>query len=142
MKKFYLEDFTAVGEIMSSLVTAIPTTLKSWLNVILTSFSKPRNTSQQLAAWDTISSICTSYYALGAFTMISGLAFGIHAQYGRFSSLNKSIKVPGKIAWILQEFPSFGVASYFLWRSTQETLDTVPIANRLLLSFFIVHYGL
>ena len=112
--------------------------MSSIWSTILISFSKPRNTSQQLAAWDTISCICWVYYALGTFQLISKRL----PKYGRFSSLNKSLGVPGKMAWFVLEFPSLAFASYFLWRAQKETFETIPIANRLLLSCFFIHYGL
>merc|ERR1712025_1106600 len=101
----------------------------------------PRGTTQQLAAWDSISFIVASYYVMGIVTIVVELGLGIDAQYGRFSSIkNRSFRIPAKIAWCLQETPSFLMASYFFIKSFDETFETVPIPNRLLLLFFMIHY--
>eukprot|EP01083_Nonionella_stella_P048748 130143_1 len=96
---------------------------------------------QQTATWNTIYVIVCGLYLLSCGAMVAELGLGIHAKYGRFAPLNSFCAIPAHIAWCLQELPSFAFASYFLIQSFQETFEMVPIANRLLLLLFIVHYA-
>ena len=123
-------------------VSTTKTLLQTCYKTVLNSFMLPRGTTQQLAAWNTISCTVCCYYVVGVATIVAELGIGIKANYGRFSTVNKKtgIKVPARIAWLLQEFPSFAVATYFLQSSLKESVGVIPIGNRLLLSLFIVHY--
>ena len=125
----------------ADIVSTTTTFLQRCYQIVSNSFMLPHGTTQQLATWNTISCIVCCYWVVGAATIVAELGLGLKAQYGRFSSGSKSIfKIPARIAWILQELPSFAMATYFFISSLKESFGTVPIGNRLLLSFFMVHY--
>lgn len=125
---------------MSNVLTTATTFLQKCYLTVLNSFMLPRGTTQQLAAWDTISFIACCYVVTGVGTVIAESVLGIPAEYGRFSKKQTYFAIPARIAWCLQEMPSFLVATYFLIKSFEESVETIPIPNRLLLSLFIIHY--
>eukprot|EP01084_Bolivina_argentea_P008911 16670_1 len=125
---------------MANVINPTITFLQTCYTTALNSFMRPRGTTQQLAAWDTISFISIGYFFTSIFVVIVELGLGIQAHYGRFSSTSCMPKIPAKIAWVVQEIPAFIIASFFLIKSLNETYDRIPMANRLLLLLFIIHY--
>ena len=101
----------------------------------------PHGPTQQTAAWKTITRIASGFGIMSAMTLFSGLFLDMRIKSGRFSHLSTdSIKVPAKLAWLIQELPSWAIPTWFLIKSFGESFESVPIANRLLLSLFVVHY--
>lgn len=52
-----------------------------------------------------------------------------------------TLSIPAQFAWVTQEIPSFIIGVYFIYDCIMnETYNNVPIANRILLICFIIHY--
>lgn len=125
----------------SDILSTTATFVQRCYTTVLNSFMLPHGPMQQSAASDTIYYIVGCYWIVGVATVVAELGLNIKAQYGRFSNGSASIfKIPARIAWILQELPSFAIATYFFVSSFNESFGIIPIGNRLLLSFFMVHY--
>eukprot|EP00128_Syssomonas_multiformis_P014123 Colp12_sorted_trinity150504_noHs@29642 len=58
------------------------------------------------------------------------------APYGRYQEEGWGIKINGKLAWIVQEAPAFCIPLFL----TLRFVGDLPLANRLLLGIFMLHY--
>jgi 3-oxo-5-alpha-steroid 4-dehydrogenase 1 len=67
------------------------------------------------------------------------LLAGVQAPYGRYSSASWGFLVNGKLAWVLQELPSFALPALFAWRTFPSAHSANP-ANVALLVAFSAHY--
>ena len=75
----------------------------------------------------------------GVITMIVELGFKVEAAYGRYADAIKSrFKVNGRIGWIVQEAPSFIIASIYFWKSCNFLHDNGK--NQILLLAYCIHY--
>ncbi|ETO22469.1 3-oxo-5-alpha-steroid 4-dehydrogenase 1 [Reticulomyxa filosa] len=94
----------------------------------------------------------TCYILISTVVIFLELVVGFAAPYGKFYSSNSLGKcpVPPRLAWFLQELPSFAVSGYFLVQSLQKKIITklcdittqkdVSWINRGLLSLMVFHY--
>jgi hypothetical protein len=62
------------------------------------------------------------------------LIVDIKASYGRYNTSNKGI--PAKLAWFIQEFPSFAIPCYLLYYYWQ----SVTITKLIIVGLFLIHY--
>ncbi|KAK6740369.1 hypothetical protein RB195_008686 [Necator americanus] len=67
----------------------------------------------------------------GGFVMFS-MILGKRAVYGRYT-VNSAIVIPGRLAWVVQEFPSFAVPLYYI-------IGCQDTAGMVVLAAFLVHY--
>lgn len=78
---------------------------------------------------------------VSAFMTFGALMF-IPAPYGKHGEHASSLwgcKVPGRLAWTLQEIPSLAVPIIMLvWNDVR--LTTIPWKNAILMAGFIIHY--
>ena len=111
---------------------------------------------QQLAAWDCISFISVCYIVVSILVLFLEMVWNIEAPYGKFYNVSRKrassfpllnaiylYPVPAKIAWLVQELPSFVVSIYFLSQSYLDPLireSKLPIMNRIILGLFSFHY--
>ena len=65
------------------------------------------------------------------------LISGITAPYGRYTRDGWGIFVNGKLAWFVQEIPSFAVPVIFIF---QDAPGLRKAPNVLLFSLFVIHY--
>jgi 3-oxo-5-alpha-steroid 4-dehydrogenase 1 len=64
----------------------------------------------------------------------------LSAPYGRYSEGASAIygfKMPGKLAWVLQELPAFAFPVYFIFTPGRE----IPVQAKVLLALFLLHYA-
>ncbi|XP_066961795.1 3-oxo-5-alpha-steroid 4-dehydrogenase 1-like [Macrobrachium rosenbergii] len=60
------------------------------------------------------------------------------APYGRYSDKKYGFGVPGRLAWTVQECPSFFVPMAFVLYGTKDTYRS--LVNQLCLGMFVIHY--
>uniref|UniRef100_H2YSM1 3-oxo-5-alpha-steroid 4-dehydrogenase n=1 Tax=Ciona savignyi TaxID=51511 RepID=H2YSM1_CIOSA len=65
------------------------------------------------------------------------LVSGINAPYGRYTSSAWGVQINGKLAWFMQELPSFVIPVYIYLTSDTASLSTPA---RTLLGLFLLHY--
>ena len=65
------------------------------------------------------------------------LVSGITAPYGRYTRDGWGLQVNGRLAWFVQEIPSFAVPVLFLFSNAPGLKNW---ANCILLSLFVIHY--
>ena len=82
-----------------------------------------------------VSYICPICWFLSAIVVFFlEVILDIKASYGRYNSNNSGI--PARLAWFIQELPSFFVPCYLL----VEYWSLVTTTKFLLISFFLIHY--
>ena len=60
------------------------------------------------------------------------------APYGRYATEGWGLFIPGKLAWVIQELPSFSVpVLLIMYERSPKMSETV---NVVLIGFYIVHY--
>jgi len=68
---------------------------------------------------------------------------GVKAEYGRYTIGSTGwayqLRMPGKLAWVLQESPTVIIA-FLCWRLATPAVQA-SLANRVLLGLFCLHYG-
>ena len=141
VSNFCVTLFLELHTVKLSLTMSTFQLVQSYMDILSNACFLPHDTEQQAATWNTIYALSFGFIAFSGFTFFAEMGLGIHAKYGRFSQLSSSsIKVPAKIAWFIQELPSWAIPTWFLIKSFGESFESVPIANRLLLSLFVLHY--
>jgi 3-oxo-5-alpha-steroid 4-dehydrogenase 1 len=83
---------------------------------------------------ETLNLIAYSWLALAAVVFVT--MFFVTAPFGRHTSEKWGVMVNNKLAWVLMEFPSFSIMSYFLFFGTNSFNSYVWI----LFSLWIFHY--
>ncbi|KAL3872770.1 hypothetical protein ACJMK2_035971 [Sinanodonta woodiana] len=78
-----------------------------------------------------------AYLAFGVLVVIL-LLYGITAPYGRYARAGWGCYINGKLAWFVQEIPSFVVPLLILFYSNCTKLDRW--SNRILIGLFLIHY--
>lgn len=79
--------------------------------------------------------ICPSLWIISAiFVFILEIILGIRAPYGRYNTTNKGI--PVKLAWFIQEFPSFLIPSYLIYYYW----SSITLTKFLIVSLYLIHY--
>lgn len=77
-------------------------------------------------------------FATGVVSIIS--AFFITTPYGRYSREGWGFGVNARLAWLLQESPSFIVPFSLLWLGDSRMLFRTLQPNMAVLSMFLIHY--
>lgn len=76
-------------------------------------------------------------YFVTSVIVLTLLLSGITAPYGRYARSGWGLSLNGKLAWFVQEIPSFAVPVLFMLTSAPG-LKKIP--NIFLFSMFLVHY--
>ena len=79
-----------------------------------------------------------SYLMIATAVGVSIMLYFISAPYGRYSASSWGPLINARLAWFIQEIPSFlvPVAIYFVTLDDEENF-----VGRILLSFFVIHYA-
>lgn len=62
-----------------------------------------------------------------------------HAPYGRYAKGSQKIRIPPKLAWIIQECPSFFVPLVLVYFGNRNEAFR-SVANQMCLGMFMLHY--
>lgn len=81
----------------------------------------------------------SSVYFVTAILVFCILLYGITAPYGRYARSGWGIFVNGKIAWFIQEIPSFAIPVMFLVLDQHAPRFNV-MPNMFLFMLFSIHY--
>ncbi|CAF3440680.1 unnamed protein product [Rotaria sp. Silwood1] len=82
-----------------------------------------------------VSYICPYLWFIGAvFVLLFEIIFDFKASYGRYNTNNSG--VPVRLAWFIQELPSFTIPCYLLYYHW----SSVSITKFIIVSYFLIHY--
>jgi hypothetical protein len=75
-----------------------------------------------------------SWLINSGFVLLFGTILGIKAPYGRYNTSNSG--VPVRLAWFIQELPSFVVPCYLLYYHW----SSVTLTKFIIVGFYLIHY--
>ncbi|CAF0831492.1 unnamed protein product [Adineta steineri] len=82
-----------------------------------------------------VSYTCPYLWFIGAaVVLLFEVILDIKAPYGRYNTTNGGI--PVRLAWFIQELPSFVVPCYILYNNW----SSISITKLIIISFFLIHY--
>jgi hypothetical protein len=74
------------------------------------------------------------WFTSSAFVFFLEIILGIRAPYGRYNTNNGGISA--RLAWFIQELPSFMIPSYLLYYHW----SSVTITKFIIIGLFLIHY--